>query len=497
MQIRDRIVELRRVKARELKPSPHNWRRHPEAQREALRGVLAEIGYAGACLARELDSGDLELIDGHLRTEETPDQDVPVLVLDLDAEEAATLIATFDPIGALAETDAKSLHELLDGRQAADSRLQGFMDGLAQTSLRELMASAEAPAAPAAEVDRGAELQKTWGTKPGQLWEIPGKAGVHRVLCGDSTKAEDVGRVCGGKVDGCFTSPPYAEQRKEQYGGIPADKYVEWWEAVQGCVRNVLAEDGSFFVNIKPHCEDGERVLYVFDLVLGMKRCWGWRFVEEFCWKSSGIPGLPRKRLKNQFEPIYQFATSKEYQFRPAQVMHASNREFHTADGNLKSMQGQAGCDMSKNATFVDGQAYPGNVISAKVDSHGGAGSGHAAAFPVGLPSFFIRGFSGLDDSWLDPFLGSGTTLVACEQLGRIGYGIEIHPKYVAVTLERLKGLGLEPRQAKPAKRAKTRRPASKGQQKGQQGQQKGEQKGEQGEHVEKATKKAAKRARK
>ena len=80
MHIRDRIKDFRRVKANQLRPHPKNWRTHPPAQQDALRGVLAEIGYAGALLARELPDGSLELIDGHLRAETTPEMEVPVLV---------------------------------------------------------------------------------------------------------------------------------------------------------------------------------------------------------------------------------------------------------------------------------------------------------------------------------------------------------------------------------------------------------------------------------
>ena len=71
MHIRDRIIELRRVRASELRPHPRNWRQHPPRQRDALRGVLAEVGYADALLARELPDGTLMLIDGHLRAETT------------------------------------------------------------------------------------------------------------------------------------------------------------------------------------------------------------------------------------------------------------------------------------------------------------------------------------------------------------------------------------------------------------------------------------------
>ena len=105
MTIRDRIKDFRRVKAGLLRPHPNNWRTHPPAQQDALRGVLAEIGYAGALLARELPDGSLELIDGHLRAETTPEAEVPVLVLDLDEAEAAKLLAVLDPLAGMAETN--------------------------------------------------------------------------------------------------------------------------------------------------------------------------------------------------------------------------------------------------------------------------------------------------------------------------------------------------------------------------------------------------------
>jgi hypothetical protein len=114
MQIRDRVKELRRVRASDLAPNPRNWRTHPDAQRDALRGVLAEIGYAGALLARELADGRLELIDGHLRAETTPDSLVPVLVLDVSEEEAVKVLLTHDPLSAMAQVDAERLGELLN-----------------------------------------------------------------------------------------------------------------------------------------------------------------------------------------------------------------------------------------------------------------------------------------------------------------------------------------------------------------------------------------------
>ncbi len=129
-QIRDLIKSLRRVKARDLKPNPRNWRTHPEAQEAALRGVLGEIGYADACLARELPDGTLELVDGHLRAGLDPDQKVPVLILDLDEAEADKLLTVLDPLAAMAGADDQKLAELLASIETDNEGLQAMLEGL-------------------------------------------------------------------------------------------------------------------------------------------------------------------------------------------------------------------------------------------------------------------------------------------------------------------------------------------------------------------------------
>jgi hypothetical protein len=130
--IRDRIKEFRRVKASELRANPRNWRTHPSAQRAALEGVLTEIGYASALLARELPDGSLELVDGHLRAETTPDQEVPVLVLDIDEDEANKLLATLDPLAALALADGERLNDLLQSVKTSNSAVQAMLADLAK-----------------------------------------------------------------------------------------------------------------------------------------------------------------------------------------------------------------------------------------------------------------------------------------------------------------------------------------------------------------------------
>jgi hypothetical protein len=134
MIIRDRITDFRRVPASSLRPAPDNWRTHPQIQRDALRGLLAKIGYAGATLCRELEGGSLEIIDGHLRAEEMGDREVPVLVTDLDEEEAKKLLATFDPLGAMAQADAAKLDALLQQVSTTDGAVAAMLSQLADAA---------------------------------------------------------------------------------------------------------------------------------------------------------------------------------------------------------------------------------------------------------------------------------------------------------------------------------------------------------------------------
>jgi hypothetical protein len=130
MHFRDRIKELRRVKSGDLHPCPWNWREHPLKQREALQAIIAEVGYAGAAIARELPDGALELIDGHMRAELDPEQVIPVLVLDVNEDEARKLLATFDPLGVMAEADEEAQWKLLEEIDVEEAGLRKMLDEL-------------------------------------------------------------------------------------------------------------------------------------------------------------------------------------------------------------------------------------------------------------------------------------------------------------------------------------------------------------------------------
>lgn len=475
---RNRVRGIAELPASRVENSPGNWRTHDAAQKDKMRGLLGEVGSVSELVvwvpddeAREAlrrlpgpdgfaawlatFTGKVRLLDGHMR-KGLRGKKLGVQITDLDEREAALVLATFDPIGAQAGRDDKLLRELLDGQRSEHRGLEAL--------LADLRASVGAPGGAEPDLDEGPavdptdEILEKWaalGCVAGSLWEIPSADGqrAHRVLCGDARKPEDVAKLLDGRqVNVAFTSPPYASQRKYDpesgFRPIPPDDYVEWFKPVQANVRAHLAADGSWFVNIKPASEGPDTMLYVIDLVAAHVRRWGWHFATEFCWERTGMPGEARLRFKNQFEPIYQFARG-EWKFRPLAVRHASSAvpsyspENHWAHG-LEDAAGSSGRGWVEKPRA--GLAFPGNRLPTFASATTDGAGRHGASFPLGLPAFFARAYSDPGDVVLDPFLGSGTTLLAAEKLGRIGYGTEISSRYVAVTLERLTRSGLTPR---------------------------------------------------
>ena len=130
---RNRIKALEYVDAADLTAHPGNWREHPQAQAEAMRGVLAEVGIAGALLAyrSERQGGALVVIDGHLRKDAAP-QKWPVLILDVDDAEADYLLATHDPLAAMATADAGALDALLSSVQSGEAAVTEMLAKLGE-----------------------------------------------------------------------------------------------------------------------------------------------------------------------------------------------------------------------------------------------------------------------------------------------------------------------------------------------------------------------------
>jgi hypothetical protein len=215
VEIRNRVRELRLVKASELVPNENNWRRHGAAQSSALKGLLAEIGYADALIARELSDGRLQLLDGHLRRETTLNMEVPVLVVDVTQEEGNKILLTLDPLAAMAEADKTSVDALLATVHTDSVAVAAMLERIAgESAWQALNGPTEVVEVPAA-LDRAAELQMKWGTAAGQAWQI----GPHRLVCGDCRDEGTVGRLWrdgGPKLRMVWTDPPLRREPRFQ-----------------------------------------------------------------------------------------------------------------------------------------------------------------------------------------------------------------------------------------------------------------------------------------
>jgi len=420
------------VSISDLTPDPANARKHGERNLKAIIDSLRAFGQQkpivvdrrGVVIA---GNGTLEAAK-RLGWEE-----IAIVRTELEPTQATAFGIADNRTAELAEWDEEVLVSLLDSLDDETRDLMHFdqkeLDALVPKATVEVVED---------EVPEKVEPV----TKPGDLWLL----GKHRLLCGDSTKAEDVARLMDGEsINVAFTSPPYASQREyDESSGfkpIPEDEFVDWWEPIQKTIKDHISNDGSFFVNIKPACDGLERSLYVFDLVLAMKRKWGWLFAEEFCWERTGIPQQVVRRFKNQFEPVYQF-TVGDWKFRPREVMHHSEavpQPLGKGAGNTSAARRQGKSGAVDPNDIKAGMAYPGNRLPTFTSTH--TALGHSAAFPVGLPFFFIKAYSDSGDCIYEPFCGSGSTMIASEQLGRKCYGMEISPQYCDIIVRRWENL--------------------------------------------------------
>ena len=130
------------------------------------------------------------------------------------------------------------------------------------------------------------------------------------ILSGDCL--EKLKELPNSSVDLIITSPPYADQRKNTYGGIKPEKYVSWFLPITAELLRVLKNDGTFILNIKEKVQNGERSTYVLELILEMKRQ-GWLWTEEFIWhKKNCYPGKWPNRFRDAWERLLQFNKAKK-----------------------------------------------------------------------------------------------------------------------------------------------------------------------------------------
>jgi len=515
VKVRDRIKELRRVPASELIPNPKNWRTHPVAQQDALKGVLAEIGYADALIARETPDG-LMLVDGHLRAETTPDAEVPVLVLDINEAEADLMLATLDPLATMAGRDEGRLSELVSSLSPDSAAVSDLLNGMVENI------DLEKDVPPDEDVF---EIPSVSWVQQGDMFQL----GRHRLLCGDSTDVESVEKLMGGaKGSLVHADPPYGMDKDFDNDNLHKENldsfHMNWWNVWRPFIHdNASAYIWGNSADLwrlwhEGGLKDSERLTFRNEIVWdkgggGMavgteagrmfqssERClffmlgeqgfnnnadnyWeGWEPIrsqlESDCqkmgWGPKDIKRICGVGMYSHWftKSQWGFITKEHYDKLQAEAKGSAfvdgydglRSEYEELKGAKMGSPFQASYEQLRE-TFYNSRAYfdnsheamsdvwlyaPVNLSESEPASDTIAGDiwkcprvigieryGHPTPKPVKMVIRVVKTSCGGEGLIVDPFSGTGTTIMASEYSNRACYAMEIEPRYCDVTIKR------------------------------------------------------------
>ena len=409
---KNRIIGSGELPASEFLANPMNWRIHPKPQQEAMKGALNEIGWIQEVIVNQ-NTGNM--IDGHLRVtlamREGEDTPVPVKYVDLTQEEEHLALTTLDPIAAMAAADKQQLDGLMQNIQTGEAGLQEMLSGLAEDN-GLYFGEEEVPEDAEPQIDKAEELREKWGVETGQMWQL----GEHRIVCGDCTDKLVVDRVMGGeKADMVFTDPPYNVSYQDN-------------ESIESLKARNRRTDGLVVSNDSMTDDEFDAFLIAFLSVLPLKNGGAYylcappgRPETQFRIALNSVSGLQLRECIVWIKDVFVFGR-QDYHWRHESILYGWK------DGAAHYF-----IDDRKQDTVWE---YERPKVS----------KDHPTMKPVELPNKAIGNSSKSGEVIFDPFLGSGTTLIACERLHRKCRAIEISPAYVAVAIQRWANVtGLEP----------------------------------------------------
>jgi site-specific DNA-methyltransferase (adenine-specific)/site-specific DNA-methyltransferase (cytosine-N4-specific) len=279
------------------------------------------------------------------------------------------------------------------------------------------------------------------------------KDSISKIHLGDCKKL--LKKLPDNSVDLIFTSPPYADQRKSTYGGIHPDNYVDWFLPISSELLRVIKPSGTFVLNIKEKVINGERSTYVMELLIEMRKQ-GWLWTEEFIWhKKNSFPGKWTNRFRDSWERLLQFNKDKKFHMYQDEVKipigdWAKSRLKNLSETDKRRDNAKNGSGFGKNISNWIGKemVLPTNVLHLATEC---SNKNHSAAFPKELPEWFIKLFTKQGDTVLDPFAGSGTTLIVAQEMNRNSIGIEIIPEYCSMIENQLNRTKKNPKEEKYA----------------------------------------------
>jgi site-specific DNA-methyltransferase (adenine-specific) len=277
-----------------------------------------------------------------------------------------------------------------------------------------------------------------------------------RLLTGDCEM--ELAGLADESVALVVTSPPYADARKNVYGGVHPDKYVAWFLPKAEQLRRVLRPNGTFILNVREKVVDCERHTYVIELIRAL-RTQGWLWTEQWIWhKRTSMPGKWRNRFRDAWEHCLQFNKERDFLMNQDAVMipigdWAVARMANLSDEDKRRRPSDTESGFARKVANWKNRdrVYPTNVLHLATEC---GNKKHSAAFPLALPEFFIKLFTEEGDTVLDPFCGSGTTGVAAVQLGRDFVGVDTMAKYIEIAKERIAKAASDQASVKPAKSA-------------------------------------------
>lgn len=385
-KFRNRVKELRLVPASKLRPDEENWRRHGRTQRRHMESLLEDIGFAGAVLAREDENG-IHLIDGHMRQEiASDDQEVPVLILDVDADEARKLLATYDSVGSFADADRSRLEAVIRKVKTGNDQVQNFIDRVAAKN--RIIPPSHIPD-PKKDLDDVPDLPKDPRTEPGQIYRL----GRHLMICGDSRDAEVVKSLWGDDAADCvITDPPYGVS----YVGKTADALTIDNDGVAGLLPLLKASLGLAYKTCRtgaPWYIFGPTGPNIYEFGVALRDLDIWR--QTLLWiKDTMVLGR------------------SDYHYQHEVIFYGWKGDNHTNH-------------IGRSQTSL--WEYPRPKRSKE----------HPTMKPVDMICRALKNSTDQDGRVYDPFGGSGSTLIACEMEKRECRTVELSPAYCDVIVQR------------------------------------------------------------
>jgi DNA modification methylase/ParB-like chromosome segregation protein Spo0J len=469
---KNRIVSHGEEAPDQLLANPRNWRIHPQFQQEALKGVLDEIGWVTEVIVNQTTG---HVIDGHLRAAvaiSKGEKRVPVTYVKLSPDEERLVLATLDPLASLAVSDHEALNGLLADVQpfVSDEQVKALLDQLTLGGALEVAIGDLDPNAPGTDAaltsqpyvseeeaqhlddlaeplhkatpDKLADLRQRWGVQVGDRWWIPSgtaPGGRHLLVVGDCTKTETLAKMPEGmNFDLVVTSPPYGTGQvyeiDRESGEAAREDSDRGRKSTEESLRNLLwlladfvaawkKRAPQFVVNLADMTVGPEvgKEFHTYGELVDLFATGGITLASTRIWKKDPVWVGTNPYWLNSYKPVH------EYEY----IGHFFDRE------RLPYKK------VAERVPEGEEWRYRGLWEMRSVASQGDGK--HPAAYPVELPRRCLLLFSDPGQRVADPFLGSGTTMVVAEKLGRVCVGFEKDPTFAAVSLERMSNLGLSP----------------------------------------------------